>query len=127
MQKPKRRSLPSYAFIGTLSLGLVFVPRSALADEFKVFDFSILRVPTAMGFFPFGGNARVKSNQFVTYIGGPGFDFFNWTNEHKDIYDRVRRDKITLLNATFFLVGFDCPNWQPYSDKQPSGDACSDG
>lgn len=91
-----------------LLVALTVLPMKAAADaDFYGFDIDFLRIPTALGFFPFGGNATVRSNAFTTYVGGPAFDFINWVDEDEDFYGNERRIKATLLNLTCFLVGFD--------------------
>ncbi len=70
--------------------------------DYLMFDWN-LRSIVGMGFYPFGGNATVKSSQFATYIIGPGLDFFTFNETRENMYGVEQHKQITLINLSAYL------------------------
>jgi hypothetical protein len=82
---------------------------SAQADgEWSAFDYNFRTIP-ALGFFPLGGNADIKSGQLATYVGGIGFDLGRYNTDDKSA---------VVFNLQPYLVGVD---WTALGKAQTNG------
>jgi hypothetical protein len=95
-------------FLLTLIISLC-ISTKVFSREFTFLEWDLRSMP-AMGFFPVGGNLKIKDSQLTSFFLGPSIDLFNLHRNHS---------RIAILNISGFLLGVNYSAMSnPSSDTQ---------